>query len=642
MQSRNIETLPPEEQNALHELEGIVKREIRFSINNRRITKLMLREVILSSLPPSFQSFSELEHLDLGFNNLKVLPAAVCKLKKLRILNLGYNYLKELPQEFGELTNLEEVDLSNNFLVDLPDTMRNQQSLKKILLSSNKFTEVPKEIGDLRNLILLDISNNPLNRLPTVLEKLDNLKKLKINKFDLFPEVPERYQSDVILDLCQDRQNKILYWRELMEREVVEKLYSWSLALVFVNTNPDECETIGIGGVQRFQLNDRKKNSMKVRCEIKAHQSNFIMLPLIQSIVVRFESDLGDCQNVTFTNFLFKNAGDVFNPLTNRKVFWDEAVFKIDPAYSTKPLAELTITDVTINYRDDLLLHLEKDPLEESKLAKQVLIQQKLLLEMVYKGDMKELLNRRQDWSGRWKGRGTQGDHIFLFTIDLKHKDDRILGRITDEFGDSKLQDGQYDPTTGKLEFLKSYHAGKSDGANFKYEGILHPEQKTVEGRWFQPSYPDNEGDFKIILQDDEQNEENVEIMHYQDRLFRAFKDAFRMPTFSCVQLKIGKSRSALGKYIETLQPALVFLGILPPVVVFGINLFGSLANIPEIAAINTIKLFDISIAQWVSYLPAGLIFIILSIKFIRDGRIRKIAKKVIHYDFEPRDLNKV
>jgi leucine-rich repeat protein SHOC2 len=57
--------------------------------------------------------------LDLGHNQLVVLPEVICSFKELTHLILRNNQLNNLPENIVTLTNLVELDLSNNPLTDL-------------------------------------------------------------------------------------------------------------------------------------------------------------------------------------------------------------------------------------------------------------------------------------------------------------------------------------------------------------------------------------------------------------------------------------------------------------------------------------------------------------------------------------------
>jgi Leucine-rich repeat (LRR) protein len=54
-------------------------------------------------------------------------------------LLLSENQITSLPESIGNLTNLEELDLSGNELSVLPETIFNLNNLTKLSLSNNAF-----------------------------------------------------------------------------------------------------------------------------------------------------------------------------------------------------------------------------------------------------------------------------------------------------------------------------------------------------------------------------------------------------------------------------------------------------------------------------------------------------------------------
>jgi CCR4-NOT transcription complex subunit 6 len=89
--------------------------------------------------PILFQAYHFIQRLDLGYNNLTVLPAAIGHLKNLVHLDLSFNQLSELPSEIGMLWRLKQLHLFHN-----------------------RIQTLPYEIGFLYKLELLGVLGNPL------------------------------------------------------------------------------------------------------------------------------------------------------------------------------------------------------------------------------------------------------------------------------------------------------------------------------------------------------------------------------------------------------------------------------------------------------------------------------------------------
>ena len=163
-------------------------------------TTLNLRELQLTSLPPTFSHLTDLQILDLSYNHLTALtaeigqltqlqqldlgcneftslPAKIRQLTQLQRLGLGGNKFNSLPAEIGQLTQLKELDLSYNQLTSLPAEIGQLTQLQRLYLSYNQLTSLPAEIGQLTQLQKLKLSNNKLTSLPT---EIGNLVQLKI------------------------------------------------------------------------------------------------------------------------------------------------------------------------------------------------------------------------------------------------------------------------------------------------------------------------------------------------------------------------------------------------------------------------------------------------------------------------------
>jgi CCR4-NOT transcription complex subunit 6 len=89
--------------------------------------------------PVLFDAYKFVKRLNLGWNNLTVLPSAIGQLKKLEHLDVSFNQLTELPPEIGMLSNL-----------------------KQLHLFGNRIQTLPYEIGFLFKLEMLGVAQNPL------------------------------------------------------------------------------------------------------------------------------------------------------------------------------------------------------------------------------------------------------------------------------------------------------------------------------------------------------------------------------------------------------------------------------------------------------------------------------------------------
>ena len=112
-----------------------------------------------------FDSLSDLEYLDLSFNELSALPADVFDgFTDLKYLDLGVNDLSALPADvFDSPSKLEHLSLSNNQLDALPaDVFDGLSSLEVLELNFNELDELPAGLFDgLSSLEYVSLAHNP-------------------------------------------------------------------------------------------------------------------------------------------------------------------------------------------------------------------------------------------------------------------------------------------------------------------------------------------------------------------------------------------------------------------------------------------------------------------------------------------------
>ncbi|MCK4380310.1 MAG: HEAT repeat domain-containing protein [Candidatus Lokiarchaeota archaeon] len=76
--------------------------------------------VVISSIPESIGSLSELKKLILRRNSLKKLPTTMKNLVLLKELDLSYNKLEEFPEILYSLDGLEKVNIKHNKVQNIP------------------------------------------------------------------------------------------------------------------------------------------------------------------------------------------------------------------------------------------------------------------------------------------------------------------------------------------------------------------------------------------------------------------------------------------------------------------------------------------------------------------------------------------
>lgn len=158
----------------------------------------------IKNLPEDIKKLKNLQHLDLGGNELKYLPAGITEIRNLRELDLSGNYLCELKDPILSLEYLQYLDLSGNRLRRMPENFSQLKSLKNLYLKKNRLERLPDSIFDLRYLAYLDLSFNELEELPGDIGKLKFPVYLYLNN-NLLTDLPKEISKLSFLehlDIC--------------------------------------------------------------------------------------------------------------------------------------------------------------------------------------------------------------------------------------------------------------------------------------------------------------------------------------------------------------------------------------------------------------------------------------------------------
>uniref|UniRef100_A0AAQ6A077 Protein scribble homolog n=1 Tax=Amphiprion ocellaris TaxID=80972 RepID=A0AAQ6A077_AMPOC len=165
----------------------------------RALAHLALNDVSLQTLPGdigkyvhihnsrkcdgvSLSFLVKLEQLDLGSNELEVLPDTLGALPNLRELWLDRNQLSSLPPELGNLRRLVCLDVSENRLEELPSELNGLLALTDLLLTQNLLEVIPDSIGCLKQLSILKVDQNRLTLLTDSIGECENLTELVLTE----------------------------------------------------------------------------------------------------------------------------------------------------------------------------------------------------------------------------------------------------------------------------------------------------------------------------------------------------------------------------------------------------------------------------------------------------------------------------
>lgn len=221
----------------------------RIEQNRTQHSKILdLRGQNLLAVPPEVLTLDYLEELWLDNNAIRVVPADLNVLPRLRIIDLRQNPLREIAdipdlvldwgtwqrhrdrlapehiaglwlrwhaddliEELLRLPRLCWLDLSFNRLTEIPKSISRLQNLTSLNLNDNRLTEIPESISRPQNLISLNLGGNQLTALPKWLSRLQNLSSLNlgVNQLTKLPESISRLQNLTSLDLNNNRLTKL-------------------------------------------------------------------------------------------------------------------------------------------------------------------------------------------------------------------------------------------------------------------------------------------------------------------------------------------------------------------------------------------------------------------------------------------------
>ena len=148
--------------------------------------------------------------LRLSLSSLQLVPKWLYQIQELS-LDLSNNQLKNLPECLTSISNLTHLNLSRNKLKNLPNFITNLMNLTYLDLSFNKLTNLPKSINQLSKLTRLNLTFNELKNLPESISQLSNLicLDMSFNQFEKLPESISQLSNLTILILSENRLKKL-------------------------------------------------------------------------------------------------------------------------------------------------------------------------------------------------------------------------------------------------------------------------------------------------------------------------------------------------------------------------------------------------------------------------------------------------
>jgi Leucine-rich repeat (LRR) protein len=197
LHSLEVETLP-EKVYDLTELNSLLVRHNKLECCTNNLT---------ISVSPRLSQLQALTILDLGWNQLKVVPPPIFELKLLQSLILNNNLIETLDPRIGSLGNtLKTLHLGVNQLTSLPDEVGQLTALNSLIAPSNLITDLPETMVGMVSLDDIYLRGNHLTKLPAVLNKLSRLSIISVedNRIVVLPDASELPKAQVLHSVPQE------------------------------------------------------------------------------------------------------------------------------------------------------------------------------------------------------------------------------------------------------------------------------------------------------------------------------------------------------------------------------------------------------------------------------------------------------
>lgn len=136
----------------------------------------------ISEIPAEISDLTSLEILDLGKNNVSVVPTtALSQMTQLKSITLSNNAVSEIPSDIDAVASASKLDFQNNSITQLPESIGNLVRITSLNFSHNQLTELPESIGNYTAISSLDLQHNNLGSIPDSLGNLTSLSTLYLN-----------------------------------------------------------------------------------------------------------------------------------------------------------------------------------------------------------------------------------------------------------------------------------------------------------------------------------------------------------------------------------------------------------------------------------------------------------------------------
>lgn len=175
--------------------------------------------LVESALARLLTSQPDLESAQIWGCPLSRFPESLAALRAARSITVGGLWAGHVPDWLFRLPGLEELNLDYNDLDSLPAAVGDAVHLTRLVLANNTFSQVPEEVWGLSALESLDMSGCPVVEISSGILRLEKLKHLWLgdNRFSQTPELPPDFARPPAEIAAQGLDAIKNYWRQ--ERE---------------------------------------------------------------------------------------------------------------------------------------------------------------------------------------------------------------------------------------------------------------------------------------------------------------------------------------------------------------------------------------------------------------------------------------
>lgn len=143
--------------------------------------------------------FTNLKHLSLRNDHLKVIPKTIGDLESLETLDISGNDFITLPRTFEKLINLKELYLNDEKYFVLKESvpiLSKMTKLKVLHFENDNLKSLPSNIFMLSQIESLYLNNNKFDHVPKGLKRLSNLNYLDFQGNNFMEPSPAKYDEE--------------------------------------------------------------------------------------------------------------------------------------------------------------------------------------------------------------------------------------------------------------------------------------------------------------------------------------------------------------------------------------------------------------------------------------------------------------